>query len=90
MGLTTLGQHELVLPPQLILRDTMRGSAKLTILQLQQPQSQMPSQVYVNYAMGSPQVNFFFAVEPPTNFFCVGSVIVFSAVGFPYDCHVCE
>ena len=32
----------------------------------QQPPSSMPLQAYVNYAMGSPQVGFFFRVEPPT------------------------
>ena len=45
VGLTALGQHSVFLPPQLILRDTMRGSAGITnVPQQQQPQSQMPSQ----------------------------------------------
>ena len=31
----------------------------------QQPPSSMPPLGYANYAMGSPQVGFFFRVEPP-------------------------
>ena len=34
----------------------------------QQPPSLMPHQTYANYAMGSPQVGFFFRVEPPNHF----------------------
>ena len=46
------------------------------------PQQQTPSSVpllaYANYAMGSPQVGFFFRVEPPTVciFICLVSVLV--------------
>ena len=32
----------------------------------QQPPSPMPLQAYANYAMGSPQIGFFFRVELPT------------------------
>ena len=39
------------------------GSASLP---QQQPPSLMPLLAYANYAMGSPQVGFFFRVEPPT------------------------
>ena len=51
---TSVGhQYNVVLPPQLILRDTERGSFGLTTRQQQlQPESQMSSQVYANYAMG--------------------------------------
>ena len=43
----TLGQHDMVLPLQLISRGTMRGSAgPTTMLQQHPPQSQMPSQAY--------------------------------------------
>ena len=60
-GLTAKGQHDVVLPPQLILRDMMRGCVGLiTVLQKQQSQSQMPSQAYANYTMGSPQASFLF------------------------------
>ena len=59
MDVTKLGQHDVVLPPQLILRDSMRGSVGLaTVSKQQQPQSQMPSQAYANYALGPPQVSF--------------------------------
>ena len=41
-------QHDMLLLPQLIPRDTVKGSADLTtMLQQQQPQSQMPSQAYI-------------------------------------------
>ena len=60
-GLAALGQHDVVMPPQLILRDTFRASIGLTtVLQQQQPQSQMFSQTYANNAMGPPQVHFVF------------------------------
>ena len=47
-----MGQQDVVLKPQLILRDAMRGSARLNNMPQQQPESQIPSQAYVNYAMG--------------------------------------
>ena len=59
VGLAASDHHDVVWPPQLILRDTMRGSVGLTTLsQQQQNETQMPSQVYVNYAMGPSQVSF--------------------------------
>ena len=44
----------------------------------QQPPSSMPLLVYANYAMGSPQVGFFFRVEPPTILYiiCLVSILV--------------
>ena len=57
VGQTTLGQHDVVLPPQLILRDILKEPPDLTTLtKEQQPQSQLSSQAYGNYAMGPPQV----------------------------------
>ena len=56
-----MGQCDVVLQPQLILKGTMRGSTGL--MPLQQPQSQMPSQAYASYAMCPLQVNFSFRVE---------------------------
>ena len=46
----------------------------------QQPPSLMPLQAYANYAMSSPQVGFFFRVEPPTVLYiiCLVSVRVSS------------
>ena len=53
VGQITSGQQDVVLPPQLILRDTVRCTTGITnMLQQQQSQSQMPSQEQVNYAMG--------------------------------------
>ena len=70
---TTASWHDVVLPPLLIPRDIMKGSVGLTtILQQQQPESHMPSQAYVNYAMGPPKVSFSFKVEPPTDSCVVG------------------
>ena len=61
VGLTTFGQHDVVLPPELIPRDTMWDSVGLTIEpQQQQQQSQMFSQAYANYVMGPLQVSFLF------------------------------
>ena len=69
---TTSGQHDVVLPPQLIPRDMVRSSACLTsMLQQQPPQSQMPYQVYANCAIGPLLVSFSFKVEPPTNSFAM-------------------
>ena len=66
VGHITLGQQNVDLPPQLIPRHTMKGSAGLTNVPQQcQPQSQMASQAYANYAMGALQVSFSFRVEPP-------------------------
>ena len=48
------GQHDLVLPISLIPRDIIRGVVGFAIVPQQQPQSQMPSQAYANYAMGPP------------------------------------
>ena len=44
----------------------------------QQPSSSMPLLAYANYAMGSPQVGFFFRVEPPTVLYiiCLVSILV--------------
>ena len=52
VDLPTLDQHDVVLPPQLIPRDTVRGSVYLvTVPQQKQPQSQMPSQAFANNAL---------------------------------------
>ena len=47
----SLGQHNLVLLPPLILRDEIRGVLGLASMPQQQPQSHMPSQAYGNYVM---------------------------------------
>ena len=78
MGLPTmLHQHDVVLPPPLTPRCS-GGVLGLASMPQQQPPSSMPLQAYANYAMGSPQVDFFFRVEPPTVLYiiCLVSVLV--------------
>ena len=64
---TTLGQHDVVLPPPLTPRCSGGVLGHASVLQ-QQPPLSVPLQACANYAMGSPQVGFFFRVVPPTNF----------------------
>ena len=78
MGLpATLGWHEVVLPPPLMPRGS-GGVIGLACVPQQQPPSLMPLLAYTNYAMGSPQVGFFFRVEPPTILYiiCLLSILV--------------
>ena len=49
----TLGQHNVVLPPLLMLMET-RSVVGLTTMSQQQPQFKIPLQAYANYAMGPP------------------------------------
>ena len=87
----TLDQCGVVQPPPLMLRGLggVIGSASVP----QQPPSSMPLLAYANYAMGSPQVGFFFRVAPPTILYiiCLVSILV-SAFYFkvlswmPYSC----
>ena len=60
-----LGQCDVVLLPPLTLW-CPGGVIGLASVPQQQLLSLMPLQAYANYAMGSPQVGFFFRVEPPT------------------------
>ena len=62
---TSLGQHDVVLLPLLTPRCS-GGVLGLASVPQQQPPSSVPLQAYANYAMGSPQVGFFFRVDPPT------------------------
>ena len=69
MGLpATSGQHEVVLPPPLMLR-CPGGVIGLASVPQQQPPSLVPFLAYANYAMGSPQIGFFSRVESPP--FCI-------------------
>ena len=61
----SLDQHCMVPPPPLMLRDSGGVLGSVSVPQ-QQPPSSMPPLAYANYAMGSPQVGFFFRVEPPS------------------------
>ena len=80
MGLpATLGQHEVVQPPPLMPGGSGGVIGPATVPQ-QQPPSSLPLLAYANYAMGCPQVGFFFRVEPPT--ICILYVGVHSGVCF--------
>ena len=89
MGLpATLGQHNVVLPPPLMPRYP-GGVIGLDSVPQQQPPSLMPLWAYANYVMGSPQVGFFFRVQPPTVLYiiCLVSILV-SAFYFQVGCHI--
>ena len=60
----SLDQHGVVPPPPLMLRGSGGVLGSVSVPQ-QQTQSSMPPLAYANYAMVSPQVGFFFRVEPP-------------------------
>ena len=78
MGLpTTLGEHDVVLPPPLTPRCSGGVLGHASVPQ-QQPPYSMPLQAHANYAMGSPHEGFFFRVEPPTVLYiiCLVSVLV--------------
>ena len=57
--------HGMVPPPPLILRGSGGVLGSISVPQQQTPSSMLPL-AYANYAMGSPQVGFFFRVEPLT------------------------
>ena len=57
--------HGMVPPPPLMLRCSGGVLGSVSVPQQQTPSSMLPV-AYVNYAVGSPQVGFFFRVEPPT------------------------
>ena len=60
---------QLVIGPWHTCRDS-GGVVGLTTVPQQQPPSQMHLQAYANYAMGPPQVDFSFRVEPPSVLYC--------------------
>ena len=60
-----LDLHGMVPLPPLMLRGSGGVLGSFSVPQQQTPSS-MPAPAYANYAMGSPQVGFFFRVEPPT------------------------
>ena len=73
----SLDQHGVVQPPPLMPRGSGGVIGPASVPQ-QQPSSSMPLLAYSNYAMGSPQVGFFFRVEPPTILciICLVSILV--------------
>ena len=87
VDLAVSGQPEVVLPPQLLPGDTIRGYAGLTtVLLQQQSQFQMPSEACANYSLGPFQVIFSLRVEPPTHSFVIYLCLLWcllSAFRFP-------
>ena len=76
MGLpVTLDQCGVVQPPPLMARGS-GGVIDPASVPQQQPPSSMPCLAYANYAMGSPQVGFFFRVEPPTILYIICLVFI--------------
>ena len=73
----SLDQHGMVPPPPLMPRGSGGVLGSVSVPQ-QQPPSSMPPLAYANYAMGSPQVGFFFRVEPPISisYICLVSILV--------------
>ena len=70
--------HGMVSPPPLIPRGSGGVLGSVPVLQQQTPSSMLPL-AYANYAMGSPQVGFFFRVEPATtivSYICLVSVLM--------------
>ena len=57
--------HGMVPPPPLMLRGSGGVLGSISVWQQQTPSSMLPL-AYASYTMGSPQVGFFFRVEPPT------------------------
>ena len=72
----SLDQHGMVPPPPLVPRGSGGVLGSISVQQQQTP-SLMPLLAYANYAMGSPQVGFFFRVEPPTILYIVCLVSAF-------------
>ena len=60
----SLEQHGMVPPPPMMLRGSGCVLGSVSVPQQQTPSS-MPPLAYANNSMGSPQVGFFFRVEPP-------------------------
>ena len=75
----SLDQHGVVPPPPLMLRGSGGVIGSVSVPH-QQTASSMPLLAYANYAMSSPQVNFFLRVEPPTILYliCLESILVFA------------
>ena len=91
MGLpVTLDQCGVVQPPCLVPRGSGGVIGHASVPQ-QQPPSLMPLLAYANHAMGSPQVDFFFRVEPPTILYIICWCLfwcLLSTFRCPVGCHI--
>ena len=80
-----LDQHGMVPPPFFMPRGSggVLGSVSVP---WQQTPSSMPPLAYANYAMGSPQVGFFFRVESPTILYLIYVWCPFWCLLFTFRC----
>ena len=83
----SLDQHGMVPPPPLMLRGS-GGVLGLVSVPQQQTPSPVPPLAYANYAMGSPQVGFFFRVEPPFILYLIYVWCPFWCLLFTFRCQV--
>ena len=81
----SLDQHGMVPPPPLMPRGSGGVLGSVSVPQ-QQTSSSMPPLAYANYAMGSPQVDFFFRVEPPTILYLIYVWCPFWCLLFTFRC----
>ena len=79
--------HGMVPPPPLMLRGSGGVLGSVSVPQQQTPSS-MPPLAYANYAMGSPQVGFFFRVEPPTILYLIYVWCLFWYLLFTFRCQI--
>ena len=82
-----LDQHGMVPPPPLMPRGS-GGVLGLVSVPLQQTPSSMLPLAYAKYAMGSPQVGFFFRVEPPIILYLIYVWCPFWCLLFTFRCRV--
>ena len=79
--------HGMVPPPPLMLRDSGGVLGSISVLQQQTPSSMLPL-AYANYAMGSPQVGFFFRVEPPPILYLIYVWCLLWCLLFTFRCQI--
>ena len=83
----SLDQHGMVPLPPLMLRGSGGVLGSVSVPQQQTPSSMLPL-AYANYANGSPQVGFFFRVEPPTILYLIYVWCPFCCLLFTFRCRV--
>ena len=79
--------HGVVPPPPLMPRSSGGVLGSVSVPQQQTPSS-MPPLAYANYAMGSPQVDFLFRVEPPTILYLIYVWCLFWCLPFTFRCRI--
>ena len=79
--------HGVVPPPPLIMRGSGGVLGSVSVPKQQTPSSMLPL-AYANYAMGSPQVGFFFRVEPSTVLYLIYVWCLFWCLLFTFRCQI--